>query len=39
MTHPFGVGDFISIQRDISGEVIEISMNYAKNLGRSKEDN
>ena len=30
MTHPFGVGDFISIQRDISGEVIEISLNYTK---------
>ncbi|MFX0125720.1 MAG: mechanosensitive ion channel family protein [Candidatus Hodarchaeota archaeon] len=30
LTRPFGVGDFISIQRDISGEVVEVSLNYTK---------
>ncbi|MFW9906708.1 MAG: mechanosensitive ion channel domain-containing protein [Candidatus Thorarchaeota archaeon] len=30
ITRPFGVGDFISIQSDISGEVIEISLNYTR---------
>ncbi|MFX1283197.1 MAG: mechanosensitive ion channel domain-containing protein [Promethearchaeota archaeon] len=30
MTHPFGVGDFISIRPDIKGEVVEISLNYTK---------
>ncbi len=30
IAHPFGVGDFISIQKSIIGEVIEISLNYTK---------